>query len=46
MFNHPNFAPPDSTYGDSTFGQISSTFGKTIGLGTERQIEFALKFRY
>jgi hypothetical protein len=46
MFNHPNFAQPDSTYGDAAFGQISSTFGRTIGLGTERQIEFALKFRY
>lgn len=46
MFNHPNFGQPDSTYGDSTFGQIYSTFGKTIGLGTERQIEFALKFHY
>jgi len=46
MFNHPNFGQPDSTYGDSTFGQIYSTFGKTIGFGTERQIEFAVKFHY
>ena len=24
VFNHPNFAPPDTTYGDKTFGQINS----------------------
>jgi Carboxypeptidase regulatory-like domain len=46
MFNHPNFGQPDSTYGDSTFGQIFSTFGSTIGLGTSRQIEFGLKLHY
>ncbi|WP_158615456.1 TonB-dependent receptor [Acidipila sp. EB88] len=46
MFNHPNFGQPDSTYGDATFGQIFSTFGRTIGFGTSRQIEFALKLRY
>jgi hypothetical protein len=46
MFNHPNFAQPDSYYGDTTFGQILSTFGNTIGLGTQRQIEFGLKIHY
>jgi hypothetical protein len=46
MFNHPNFSQPDSYYGDSTFGQIFSTFGSTIGLGTSRQIEFGLKLHY
>jgi hypothetical protein len=56
MFNHPNFAQPNSTCGQSTpgtpncsgeaFGQITSTFGSTIGLGTSRQIEFAVKFHY
>ena len=24
VFNHPNFSNPDSTLGDSTFGQISA----------------------
>jgi hypothetical protein len=49
MFNHPNFAQPDSTYispTDTSFGQIYSTFGSTIGLGTSRQIEFGLKIHY
>jgi hypothetical protein len=46
MFNHPNFGQPDSTVGDGGFGQVFSTFGRTIGFGTSRQIEFALKLRY
>ncbi len=46
MFNHPNFGQPDSTKGDGSFGQIFSTFARTIGFGTSRQIEFALKLRY
>jgi len=46
MFNHPNFGQPDSYYGDTTFGQIFSTFGSTIGLGTPRQIEFGLKLHF
>jgi hypothetical protein len=27
VFNHPNFALPDSGLGDATFGQITSTVG-------------------
>ncbi|MGB2629125.1 MAG: carboxypeptidase-like regulatory domain-containing protein [Candidatus Acidiferrum sp.] len=27
VFNHPNFGLPDGGYGDSTFGQITSTVG-------------------
>jgi hypothetical protein len=27
VFNHPNFANPDSNLGDGTFGQITSTLG-------------------
>ena len=27
VFNHPNFANPDSTLGDSTFGQLTGTLG-------------------
>jgi hypothetical protein len=49
MFNHPNFAQPDSTWTsktDPSFGKFYSTFGSTIGLGTPRQIEFGLKLHY
>jgi hypothetical protein len=44
--NHPNFAQPSSTYNTSSFGQIFQTFGSTLGLGTSRQIQFALKLSY
>jgi hypothetical protein len=27
VLNHPNFGLPDSTYGDSTFGQITGMAG-------------------
>jgi len=36
IFNHPNFAPPDTNYGDDTVGQILSTLGT-------REIQLALK---
>jgi len=36
IFNHPNFAPPDTSYGDDTVGQILSTLGT-------REIQLALK---
>jgi hypothetical protein len=35
-FNHPNFAHPDNTVGDTTFGLITGT-------QDARQIQFALK---
>jgi hypothetical protein len=37
--NTPQFSFPDSGYGDAKFGQVTSTLA-----GTERHIEFALKF--
>jgi len=41
--NHPNFAQPSSTFNTSSFGQVFQTFGATLGLGTSRQIQLALK---
>ncbi len=38
-FNHPNFAHPDNTVGDTNFGVISGT-------QDARQIQFALKFYF
>jgi hypothetical protein len=46
LFNHPNFAEPDATFGTEGFGQTFNTFGATIGLGTSRQIQAALKFKF
>ena len=44
--NHPNFAQPSSTILTSSFGQIFQTFGATLGLGTSRQIQLALKLNF
>jgi hypothetical protein len=48
LLNHPNFAAPTATYSptSTTFGTISSTFGTSIGFGTPRQIQFALKYLF
>jgi len=46
VFNHPNFSEPDTTWGTEGFGQTFTTFGATIGLGTSRQIQAALKFKF
>ncbi|MGB7284454.1 MAG: carboxypeptidase regulatory-like domain-containing protein [Candidatus Acidiferrum sp.] len=46
IFNHPAFAQPDTTYGTAGFGQIFDTLGSTIGEGTSRQIQLALKFTF
>ena len=29
-----------------TFGRLTSTVGRTVGLGTPRQIQFALRFQF
>ncbi len=39
LFNHPNFDPPGTTFGTSTFGVISSA-------GDSRQIQFGLKLLF
>ncbi len=44
VFNHPNFGEPDSTFGTPGFGQIFQTFGATLGFGTSRQIQLAMKY--
>ena len=43
FINHPNFAQPNTTVGTAAFGQVLSTFGNTLGIGTARQIQLALK---
>jgi hypothetical protein len=44
--NHPNFGQPNTTYGTANFGRIFDTFGRTLGIGTSRQIQMALKFNF
>ncbi len=53
LFNHPNFDEPNSFWGTdgsgkvfSSFGQIFNTLGRTLGVGTSRQIQLALRFNY
>ena len=29
-----------------TFGKLTSTVGRTVGLGTPRQVQFALRFNF
>jgi len=41
-FNHPVFAPPDTTLGDDTFGQITST-SNLIG---PREVQLGMKFNF
>jgi hypothetical protein len=43
LANHPNFAQPNTTFGTAAFGKVLSTFGSTLGIGTARQIQLALK---
>jgi hypothetical protein len=44
--NHPNFSNPDGNLADASFGQSSSTVGNLVGIGTSRQLQFALKFLF
>lgn len=48
IFNHPNFSvlSMNTFYGTPGFGQMFDTLGATIGGGTNRQIQFALKFSF
>jgi len=38
--------PFDQTRAGATFGQLRSTVERTVGLGTNRQIQFALRFNF
>jgi hypothetical protein len=54
LFNHPNFANPDSTYGSPTFGMITSTvaqpnspYGNGLGFdGSVRVIQLSGKLTF
>jgi hypothetical protein len=46
FLNHPNFSQPASTLGNSGFGQIFNTLGRTVGFGTSRQIQLAARFNF
>jgi carboxypeptidase family protein/TonB-dependent receptor-like protein len=46
VFNHPNFDQPNTTFGTSNFGKIFNTFGRTLGIGTSRQIQMALRLTF
>ncbi|MFZ0214104.1 MAG: TonB-dependent receptor [Candidatus Acidiferrales bacterium] len=46
LFNHTNFDLPDNYVDDATFGQLLSTVGKTIGFGTSREVQLALKIHF
>ena len=37
---------PYTTAAAGTFGRLSSTVGRTVGLGTPRQIQFALRLSF
>lgn len=46
IFNHPNFDQPNTTFNTANFGKIFNTFGRTLGLGTSRQIQMALRLSF
>jgi hypothetical protein len=46
ILNHPNFDQPNTTFGTSSFGKIFNTFGRTLGIGTSRQIQMALRLSF
>ena len=55
ILNHPNFDSPTlagdganiwTPTGAASFGLIENTVGRTIGFGTARQIQLALKLTF
>ncbi|BDC50527.1 hypothetical protein F183_A28430 [Bryobacterales bacterium F-183] len=44
ILNRPNFAAPNTVVGTPNFGRIFNTYGRTIGSGTSRQVQFGLRF--
>jgi hypothetical protein len=45
LFNHPNFAPPDSNLNDTTFGTSQSTFNN-LQSGGPRITQLAIRFDF
>ncbi len=43
VLNRPNFASPNTVAGTPNYGRIFNTFGRTIGAGTSRQIQFGMR---
>ncbi len=41
LFNHPQFGPPNGSYGSNTFGVVNSTVNNSF-----RQVQFALRFAF
>jgi hypothetical protein len=46
VVNHPNFAQPVALLGSSSFGKVLNTLGRTLGMGTARQIQLALRLQF
>jgi hypothetical protein len=46
LANHSNFAQPNTTFGSPSFGEIFNTIGRTLGMGTSRQIQLALRVSF
>ncbi|MGC1906595.1 MAG: carboxypeptidase regulatory-like domain-containing protein [Candidatus Acidiferrum sp.] len=46
IVNHPNFDEPFNFFPSPTFGQLYQTLGRTLGEGTARQIQLALRFTF
>lgn len=44
--NHPAFAQPGAMLGSGSFGKILNTLGRTLGMGTSRQIQLALRLQF
>jgi hypothetical protein len=46
LLNHPNFANPSGYLDDVNFGNSTSTIGNSVGVGTSRQLQFAVKLLF
>jgi hypothetical protein len=46
ILNHPNFGQPNAIFGTAAFGRTLATVGKTIGPGTARQIQVAIRLSF
>lgn len=46
ILNHPNLGQPVNVLADPAFGRIFNTVGRTIGMGTARQTQLAVRFQF